>query len=40
MRKSDDEKAEDAFVGRLKYSDFLYSKSGQCKTVELNFYER
>ena len=40
MLKSDDEKAEDAFVGRLKYSDFLYSKSGQYKIVELNFYER
>ena len=40
MSKSDDEIAEDAFVDRLKYSDFLYSKSGQYKIVELNFYKR
>ena len=40
MSKSDDEIGENAFVDRLKYSDFLYSKSEQYKIVELNFYRR
>ena len=31
MLKSDDEKAEDAFVDRFKHSAFLYSKSRQYK---------
>ena len=32
----DDESAEDAFAERFRCSEFLYSKNGQYKTVELN----
>ena len=38
--RSDDMRAEDAFVERFIHSEFLYSRNGQCKTVELNFYEK
>ena len=33
-------RAEDAFVERFRHNEFLYSRNGQCKTVELNFYEK
>ena len=38
--RTDDVRAEDTFVERFRHSEFLYSRNGQYKTVELNFYQK
>ena len=37
---SDDEVAENMFAERYRHSEFLYSKNGQYKIADLNFYEK
>ena len=38
--RSDDVRAEDVFVERFRHSEFLYSRNGRYKTVELKIYEK
>ena len=40
MSISDDEIAENMFGERYIHSEFLYSKNGQYKIVDLNIYEK
>ena len=40
MLISHDEIAENMFAERYRYSEFLYSKNGQYKIKDLNFYEK
>ena len=38
--RSDDVRVEDVFVERFRHSEFLYSRNGRYKTVELKIYEK
>ena len=39
-QKADDKIAENMFTESYRHSEFLYSRNGQCKIVDLAFYEK